>query len=174
MKPFVIQTKSLDGWATAGSVIEVATQVIRLYRTEVRRHRPADLSLSQLGALGFLRWNPGASLSEVADYVGLKLPTTSQLVDELVRRGLVQREVDADDRRRVTLRLLPPGATALDQAQALANARLADVLAPLAAEQRAAVEGAMALLLPLLTADVLGERARQDAGATEPAGQGAG
>jgi DNA-binding MarR family transcriptional regulator len=45
------------------------------------------------------------SVSELAERIGLSLPTTSQLVGDLSRAGLVERTEDEDDRRRTIVRL---------------------------------------------------------------------
>ena len=57
-----------------------------------------------------LNRNQGASLSEVAEHVGLTLPSVSKMVDGLVTRGLLTRATDPGDRRRLTLSLTPAGA----------------------------------------------------------------
>jgi DNA-binding MarR family transcriptional regulator len=49
----------------------------------------------------------------LADWLQLKHHSVIGLVDRLERRGLVRRERDLDDRRRVELRLTRPGATVL-------------------------------------------------------------
>src|SRR5690242_15369395 len=88
----------------AGLLMEVVPQVMRAMRSEVRRHRE-DLSMPQFRALWFLSRRDGSSLSDVAERVGMPLPTMSKLVDVLVDRRLVTRDASAVDRRRVVLAL---------------------------------------------------------------------
>jgi DNA-binding MarR family transcriptional regulator len=52
-----------------------------------------------------LAFEDALSVSELAERIGLSLPTTSQLVGDLSRAGLVDRTEDEDDRRRTIVRL---------------------------------------------------------------------
>src|SRR4051794_30509466 len=52
-----------------------------------------------------LAFGDGLSVSELSERIGLSLPTTSQLVGELSRAGLVERSEDERDRRRTIVRL---------------------------------------------------------------------
>lgn len=120
--------------------------VMRTLRAEMRRHRASDLSVPQFRALAFLRRHPGASLSSVAEHVGLTLPSTSKMIDRLVTRCLVARADCLDDRRRVTLTLTPAGASVVEQAAQATQARLAEMLAALSSEERATLVEAMRIL----------------------------
>src|SRR5262245_27948299 len=55
------------------------------------RHGPPMITLA---------FEDGLSVTELAERIGLSLPTTSQLVGELSRAGLVVRSEDERDRRR--------------------------------------------------------------------------
>jgi DNA-binding MarR family transcriptional regulator len=133
-------------------VMETVPLVMRAIRAEMRRRRPADLSVPQFRALGFVRRNPGASLSEVADHLGLTLPATSALIDLLVARELLVRALNPSNRRRVMLTLTPLGASTLAAAHADARARLAELLAALSADERRVVVRAMRILRPVFAA----------------------
>ncbi|HEX7051632.1 MAG TPA: MarR family transcriptional regulator [Longimicrobiales bacterium] len=139
-----------DAAAVAAAVAEATLLVMRIVRSEVRKRRPDGLSVSALRALGYLKWHPGASLSDVSEHVGLGAPTTSKLVDDLVARGWVAREQDPADRRRLALRVLPAGRRKLEAVLEGAHRTIAERLAPLSAEEREAVRRAMALLVPLV------------------------
>jgi DNA-binding MarR family transcriptional regulator len=52
-----------------------------------------------------LAFEDGLSVSEISQRIGLSLATTSQLVGELSRAGLVERSEDESDRRRTLVRL---------------------------------------------------------------------
>src|SRR5260370_23063588 len=128
----------------AEAVVDLTLLVTRLVTPELRRSRPKQLTLSQLRALDFLANNPDAALSAVADYVGLALPSTSALVDGLVRRGLVARLAAPEDRRRLRLRLTGPGDPALRTAPAVAQAAPAPRFAALSERERAHIARALA------------------------------
>jgi DNA-binding MarR family transcriptional regulator len=134
----------------AEAVLEIAQLVTRLVAPAVRRRQPRQLSLSHMRALGFLDANPDAALSDVADYVGLRLPSTSTLVDGLARRGLVARLAAAGDRRRLRLRVTAAGKGALRTARGAAQAALDAQLAGLAAGDRVLISRALARLRFLL------------------------
>lgn len=54
-------------------------------------------------------WDGPKSAREVADIILQKQPTVSKLLERLERQGLLSRETDADDRRRIVVSLTEPG-----------------------------------------------------------------
>ena len=69
-----------------------------------------DLSFSQLKTLLLVAEHAGPlSVKDVADRLGISLPTASRAVDSLVRRGLVERAEDPVDRRMKQVRTSPKG-----------------------------------------------------------------
>ena len=130
-------------------VLETVPLVMRTVRAEMRRHRTADLSVPQFRTLNFLHRQAGASLSQVAEHIGLTLPSVSLLVDGLVERKLILRNTSAADRRRVTLTLTAHGQSVLDAAHGATQAALAEKLAALSTKDRIIVVQAMQALRPL-------------------------
>ena len=133
----------------AREVLDVVPLVMRVLRAEMRAQRGPELSVPHFRVLGYLGNNEGASLSEVADYVGLRLPSMSTLVDGLVTRGLVSRVAAATDRRRLALCLTAHGRATLNAARRATQARLAKQLTTLPPEQQATVAAAMEALRAL-------------------------
>jgi DNA-binding MarR family transcriptional regulator len=125
--------------ACALEILDVVPLVMRTLRAEMRRYRGPGLSVPHFRVLAFLSANTGASLSDVADHLGLRLPSMSTLVAGLVERGLVTRATSAVDRRRVTLALTSRGQSTLDAARQATLQRLAECLAPLPAHDRTMV-----------------------------------
>jgi DNA-binding MarR family transcriptional regulator len=113
----------------ASAVMETVPMVMRCIRTEMRHHGAPLLSVPQLRALAFLHRNPGACLVNVADHLGVTRPTASVIVDRLVRRGLLVRTEDPQERRRIVLRLTPQGSRLLGQVRTATRSWMADVLA---------------------------------------------
>jgi DNA-binding MarR family transcriptional regulator len=132
---------------SAHAVLEAVPLVMRCIRSEMRSHRAPDLSVPQFRALVHLSRHRGASLSDVAGHLGLKAPSTSVMVNGLVSRGLVAREVDSSDRRRVTLALTASGQAAMEAAHEMTETRLAERLAVLPQAERAAIVQAMQALV---------------------------
>jgi len=128
----------------AAAVADGAHLVLRLVRAEVRRQHPVNLSLTQIRALDYVRANPDTSLSAVADYVGLALPSASVLMDGLASRALVARFAGSGDRRRLRLRVTAAGKAALRKVLNAARAALAYRLADLSPRERALIARAMA------------------------------
>ena len=141
----------------AREVLDTVPLVMRVLRTEMRSHRGTELSVPHFRVLNYLHANQGASLSEVAEFVGLRLPSMSTLVDGLVARGLVSREPSSTDRRRLALCLTARGRSTLAAARRATQARLAKLLANLPADEQAAVAGAMRLLRQLFAPPASGE-----------------
>jgi DNA-binding MarR family transcriptional regulator len=148
MKVFAIEN-TIPAVPVAEGIVELASRVVQLVRSEVRQHQTTGLPVSQIRALKFLKENPGASLSEVAESLGLGAPTVSKAINELVEGGMVSRTGDSADRRRVTLHATEGGLAALREASEVAHAQVAKLLAPLGEEEVAAVERAISLLQPL-------------------------
>ncbi len=137
----------------ACEVLDVAPQMMRAIREQMRGHRAAEVSVPQFRALGFLEAHEGASLTDVADHIGLTLPSMSKLMDGLVERKLAKREFDALDRRRVTLELTPRGRAVLQAARDSTHAYLAEVLTRLSPAERTTVMQAMQALRPLFKSE---------------------
>jgi DNA-binding MarR family transcriptional regulator len=133
----------------AGELLDTVPLIMQFIRVEMRRSRGPGVSVPQFRVLTYLNRTDGASLSAVADRVGLSLPAMSRLIDGLVARDLVQREESAEDRRRVTLRLTTLGRELVRTSRAGAQARLAEALVALTPPQRAEVAQAMERLRPL-------------------------
>jgi DNA-binding MarR family transcriptional regulator len=68
-----------------------------------------QLTLGQIRTIMFLQKEKTSTVGCVAECLGICEPTASQLVDRLVRAGLVQRTEDPADRRRSLLSLSPKG-----------------------------------------------------------------
>jgi len=125
--------------------------VVRVIRGELRKYGAKEMSVPQFRTLGFVYRNEGASLSEVADHIGLTLPTMSMLVDGLVVRGLIDRREDPQDRRRITLALTNTGRTRHESARSATTANLEQKLRQISVSDRATITAAMRLLRDLFS-----------------------
>lgn len=61
---------------------------------------PFGLPTGSLTVMALMAQNPGSSQVELAQYAGITGPSLVGIVDELERRGLVQRVRSTEDRRR--------------------------------------------------------------------------
>ncbi len=132
-------------------VMRTAPAIMRAIRGEMRRQQPEGLSLSQFGVLNFIQHQPSASLSELGHYLGVALPTVSQMVDGLVKRELISRQPAADDRRKIVLTLTGTGELAAQTCYDFIENYLRELLQTLSPDEKDLIARAMHLLLPLFT-----------------------
>lgn len=137
----------------ARQVLETVPIVMRAIRREMRSHRESELSVPRLRVLIYLNRNEGASLSDVAEYLGLTLPAASKLVGCLVDRSLVIREIHSGDRRFVTLAPTERGRTVMRKVSAAARERLAERLGFLSESEKTIVIQAMRTLASIFSVE---------------------
>ena len=114
--------------------------VVGRFRRQLRRSTgrgfdAAGLTQSQAELLRLVGRQPGISVREAATELGLVPNTASTLVSKLAADGLLNRSVDADDRRVGRLRLTEPAQRIADESRAARRATLAAVVDELDAEQ---------------------------------------
>jgi DNA-binding MarR family transcriptional regulator len=126
--------------------METIPLVMRFIRKEMRSRRAPSLSVPQLRVLTFLHHVPGAPLASVTEHLGVSRSTASAIVDRLVRRKLVNRTEDPQERRCVVLTLTPAGVQHLQQAREATSTRLAKVLAGLSAADLLHVTAGLTML----------------------------
>ncbi|HJV21081.1 MAG TPA: MarR family transcriptional regulator [Holophagaceae bacterium] len=112
----------------------------------------------QLWALWELGQGGPMALKELAARMQLHPSTVVGVVDRLSDKGLMTREVDAEDRRRVRLALTAKGRTTLRRAPHPAQGRLVHGLQSLPARQRTDIHRALATLVKLMEAEDLEAR----------------
>jgi DNA-binding MarR family transcriptional regulator len=89
--------------------------------------------------------------SELADLTLRSTGGMTQIVDRLVKAGLVLRSPDPTDRRKVVVGLTPKGRRLVDRAQKAYARERSRVLGPLSAGELAEVDAAVRRLLELLS-----------------------
>ena len=85
----------------ARELMDTAPKIMQAIRVEMRRGRGSDISIPQFRSLAFIQRNPDSSLSNLAEHLGLTLPSVSKLVDGLVKQKLVIRQ-ESDSRSPAT------------------------------------------------------------------------
>jgi DNA-binding MarR family transcriptional regulator len=138
--------------ACARELLDVVPLIMRTIRVEMRRRRGLELTVPQFRALLYIERHPGASLAEVAGFLGLTPPSTSRLVDGLVDRGQVARGESQADRRRLTLVLTLGGRSLLQAARRGTTDRLAQVVEGLTSTQRERLVRALEAVRPIFAA----------------------
>jgi DNA-binding MarR family transcriptional regulator len=103
----------------------------------------ASLTVPQLRVLVILTGNDGASLSEVANDLGVNPSNASRTCDQLVRRGLVTRRAHPEDRRRVALGLSASGRRLLKRVMDRRRRLLEKIVAAMPSREQRALIAAM-------------------------------
>ncbi|HSL59104.1 MAG TPA: MarR family winged helix-turn-helix transcriptional regulator [Acidimicrobiales bacterium] len=99
----------------------------RLARVVENALGEVEMSLPQYRMLVFLAEGGSAAASALAGKLGVSRPSVTALVDGLVAKGLVERQPDPSDRRRVSHAVTEAGLAALDRADTAVTARLVEV-----------------------------------------------
>src|SRR5919204_488445 len=109
----------------AAALAAVAPLATRWIERLLARHEPA-LTVPQYLALRAIA-REAVTGSELARQTGVSGPAVSQLLGGLADAGLVEREADAEDRRRQALALSPAGEEAFRSVEALLSRRLGEL-----------------------------------------------
>ncbi|BAY60836.1 MarR family transcriptional regulator [Calothrix brevissima NIES-22] len=129
----------------AAKIMETIPIIIKFFRAEMRQNAaflPESLSVPQFRMLAFLDRHPSASLSQLAEHLGVTKATASNLTDRLIQKNLVSRIENPQERRHVILNLTDAGKYHLQQVRSLTSARIASLLTNLPEDQmQSVVEG---------------------------------
>ena len=132
-------------------LIDVVNLVTQAFWVELRRSGP-PIEMSQWSTLRRIGRTP-CTMSELARYKGVGLPTISKSVDMLVRRGWVERWIDKSDRRQTMVRLTAPGRRVLDDCRRALEKFLDERLASLSTAERKTVDASLKLVRLAITVE---------------------
>ena len=104
------------------------------------------LGFTQLAALYVLADGATTTIGELAESIGRSPSATSRLVDGLVRRRLVERQEEPEDRRQRTLHLTPRGHALLRVVDRARADQFLNAVRPLPTAERAIVAMGVAAL----------------------------
>src|SRR6185437_11948067 len=99
--------------------------LLRVSRRLRQEGQKAGLTAQEAVILGYLKKNPGAGVSELAEFEQISRPTMSSHVKRLEAAGWITRADDAQDGRRQGLTVTPAGLRRHAAAQAHRNDWLA-------------------------------------------------
>ena len=140
---------------TAQRLIDVIPAMFRQMKNDAHDDLPpafCDMGEGQVRILHMLN-HQVFTMGDLAERMHVTAPTVSRTVDNLVARGLVDRHPDANDRRRIWLRLTSEGDSLAGQIELRFRSAMARFLQPLTPDQLALVIAACDTLEGLLTAD---------------------
>jgi len=114
----------------------------RLTRENRRLDQQSEITGARLGALAAVATAGPMSLSQLAEAEHVRAPTMSRIVEGLVRDELVFRDVNASDRRGISIRATDKGLALLREGRKVRTKALAARMKLLGeSEQRALVRG---------------------------------
>lgn len=143
-----------------------ATRVLRQFRqifNAVKTHfqqveKKVGLGGAQVWALSVIRDSPDIGMGSLAKSMNIHQSTASNLVKNLVERGLVSATKRGVDRRAVMLRLLPAGARILKRSPGPFAGVLPEALASLDRKTAKRLEADLKTLIGKLDADARAAR----------------
>ena len=128
----------------------IQTALMRVLKAMVFRDDPGatygEMPLSQLRCLHIIAEYQGQRMNDLSHRMETKLPAVSQIVDRLVKRGLVERHPDASDRRVVRLELSPRARIMTDEVRLKRERRMAEALQLLSIEETTEVVSGLELM----------------------------
>lgn len=149
----------------ASSSNDPAARVLRQFRlvfNAVKAHfreveKKTGVAGAQVWALSVIKDRPGLNVTDVARAMDVHQSTASNLVKTLIAQQLVSAEKnDADDRRKVQLRILPAGTKVLRKAPGPFAGVLPAALANMDSKELARLDKALGALVATLGADQRG------------------
>jgi MarR family transcriptional regulator, lower aerobic nicotinate degradation pathway regulator len=118
-------------------ILDAVRKLVRLLRLADRAaQRDVGLSGAQLFVLQELGRTPSLSLNDLAERTSTDQSSVSVVVTRLVDAGLVSRDRDTHDARRLVLNLTKPGRTLLQKAPPVAQEQLIEVIERMPAAER--------------------------------------
>jgi len=111
----------------------------------------SNITVSQLRVLLVLYTEGPTRMSALASHIGVALPTVTGIVDKLVKKEMVTRNADPEDRRLVICRLSPYGQETVGNLWALGRFHIKNLLAGLSVEQLQMADAVAGLLLKNVT-----------------------
>ncbi|HIA54570.1 MAG TPA: MarR family transcriptional regulator [Candidatus Melainabacteria bacterium] len=127
-------------------ILESIPVVMHYIRKGIRRELGDKASVPQIRALSFIRRNPSTTLTTVSEYLAVSNATTSSIVDRLVKKGLVTRSEDPNERRCLQLTLTQKGQEEYKVVEELAISELTKVLMRLPDDQVKQIQAGLRIL----------------------------
>ncbi len=151
---------SLDGQGADDAVIEAVLGASRaLVAIAARSLADAgeEVTLTQYRSLVVLASRGPQSLGALAELLGVTPPTVSRMCDRLLRKQLILRTADPNDRRQIRVALSGRGRRLVEAVTRHRRAEIAQLLASMSAAEQASVAASLQRL-----ADAAGEVREED------------
>jgi len=114
-------SRSLQNFSS--QVIEIMPLLFREFlKREDNELSRGQITCQQMVMLDLVSRHPRTTMKELADTLSVKMSSATVAVDRLIRQKMLARDRDAEDRRRVWVRITPKGRTVVTRV--LAQKRL--------------------------------------------------
>jgi DNA-binding MarR family transcriptional regulator len=143
---------SPDGHEQKERILALADDMFRASHNQVPRdwHR-VHLTMPQLKVLVSLFVDGPLPCSSLADAMGVSLPTMNGILNRLTQRGLIVRQVDRSDRRRVLNGLSRRGRELMDRLWTSHQDWLSDILDRMDSSDLEIIERALTIIARALS-----------------------
>jgi DNA-binding MarR family transcriptional regulator len=121
-------------------------RAVELFTEELGPHR---VTPRQFALLVTVYQRPGLTQTDLVGATGIDRSTVGDMLDRLVRRGLIKRKRSGKDQRANTLHILPPGIETLRSAITFVDRVQARILDPVPSDLRATLVAALKLMAGL-------------------------
>jgi DNA-binding MarR family transcriptional regulator len=116
-------------------ILDTIPKSMRSIRNEMRQFAKGQLTVPQFRIL--VKLAKGASThKEVAEWLGITPATLTRMIDTLVERKVVQRQIDPNDRRQTILQATAQGKTQYERYRAKAQANLQEKMSVLSETEK--------------------------------------
>lgn len=105
-----------------------------LINTELNKAlKPSDISLQQFNVLRILRGQNGvkASLSDVQERMITKMSNTTRLIDKLIKKGLVEKQINTKNKRKIDISITAEGLNFLNDINILIESKEVEMVSAL-------------------------------------------
>ena len=130
----------------SATAAQLRMATFRLARRLRGQHALDDISGAQFAVLTSLKIHGPHTLGDLAEREHVTAPSMNRTVNCLAERGLLRRDPDADDRRKVWIALTDDGTRVVVETEQLRNAWLEERLTELSTDELALVAEATALI----------------------------
>jgi len=118
-------------------LVDLMFKTFRLMKDEMSfTNNLTHLSILQIQTLIFLKQNKKNSMSDIAQYFHIELPSATSLLNKLCDQKLVERYEDENDRRLVMISLTDEGKKLLQQAMNQRRKKLEKTLSYLSEKEK--------------------------------------
>lgn len=128
-------------------ILKLAEDIYRAIKPLVPPELASDLTVAQLRVLLVLYTEGSSRMSSVASSLGIAVSTATGIVDNLVKKGLVIRGANPEDRRLVICSLSSRGRETINRLWALSRFQFGKLLQGLSLEQLKKAEEVAEFLL---------------------------